>query len=148
MQAGTLGSSSTSATRHNPASVWGVPEAFQAIYAHAVEVPAGSRLLLLSGQLGIAPDGKLANSFEAQCEEAMANVERLLESAGLTTRHLVRVIYYLTRPEDLPYLAQVRRARWAQEAPPAITTLVVAALARPDCLIEIEATAFAVSEAP
>ena len=28
-------------------------------YSHAVEIPAGARLLLCSGQLGIAPDGRV-----------------------------------------------------------------------------------------
>ena len=129
--------------RHNPASVWPVPEAFRAIYAHAVETPAGRRLLFVSGQLGIAPDGTLAQGFGAQCEQAMGNVERLLETAGMTGADLVKVVYYLTRTEDLPSLGEVRRRRWGTGAPPSVTTLVVAALARPDALVEIEAVAAA-----
>lgn len=129
--------------RHNPATVWPVPEAFRAIYAHAVETPAGGRFLFVSGQLGLAPDGGLAQGFGAQCEQAMRDVEHLLEAAGMTEADLVKVAYYVTRADDLPALGEARRRRWASVAPPAVTTLVVAALARPDLLVEIEAIAAA-----
>jgi enamine deaminase RidA (YjgF/YER057c/UK114 family) len=36
---------------------------------------------------------------------------------------------------------ELRRKRWASPTPPAVTTLVVAALARPELLIEIDVTA-------
>jgi enamine deaminase RidA (YjgF/YER057c/UK114 family) len=129
--------------RHNPKTVWPVPEMFRPIYAHAVEVPAGQRLLLVSGQIGLSVDGTLASDFAAQCEQAMDNVERLLEGAGLSRANLVKVTYYLTRADDLPRLGEIRQRRWASDAPPAVTTLVVAALARPDFLVEVEAMAVA-----
>ena len=46
--------------RHNPASVWTVPEGFRSIYSHAVETAPGGRQLSISGQFGIAPDGTLS----------------------------------------------------------------------------------------
>jgi hypothetical protein len=42
----------------------------------------------------------------------------------------------LTRAVDLPTLGELRRKRWASATPPAVTTLVVAALARPELLVE------------
>lgn len=129
--------------RHNPPTVWPVPEAFRSIYAHAVAVPAGGCLLLVSGQLGVTPEGRMADGFDAQCREAMANVERVLESANLTVTHVVKATYYLTRVEDLPSLGDIRLERWGSPTPPAVTTLVVASLARADALVEIEVTAAA-----
>jgi 2-iminobutanoate/2-iminopropanoate deaminase len=114
--------------RHEPATIWQVPEGFRGIYAHAVQV-------------GVEPDGSVPVSFAAQCERAMTNVEALLADAGMTGADMIKVNYYLTRPADLPSLADIRNRRWASEAPPAVTTLVVAALARPELLIEIEVTA-------
>ncbi len=71
----------------------------------------------------------------------MTNVEELLAAAKMAISDIVKVTYYLTRPTDLPALSEARTRRWKSDAPPAVTTLVVAALARPDLLIEIEVTA-------
>ena len=129
--------------RHNPEAVWPVPAGFRSIYAHGVELRSNARLLFVSGQIGIAPDGSLAADFEAQCKMAMTNVEALLTAAAMTHTHIVKLVFYLTRAIDLPMLGELRRKRWASSTPPAVTTLVVAALARPELLIEIEVTAAA-----
>jgi enamine deaminase RidA (YjgF/YER057c/UK114 family) len=126
---------------HNPTTIWPVPEQFQTIYSHAAEISSTARTLYISGQVGVAAGGALAADFPAQCEQAMDNVEALLAAAEMTTANIVKLTYFLTRAADLPMLGQVRRRRWASPIPPAVTVLVVAALARPDYLIEIEAVA-------
>lgn len=128
---------------HNPASVWQVPDSFRSIYSHAFEVPAGKRLLFISGQFGVAPDGTLSPHFENQCEQAMDNVEALLAAAGMNTANLVKVTYFLTRSNDAPMLGEIRRKRWSMSEAPSVTALVVSALARPEYIIEIEAIAAA-----
>ena len=130
-------------TAHNPSSFWIVPQGFQTIYSHASEVPAGMRMLFISGQFGVAADGSLPTAFTDQAETAMNNVEALLASAGMTKAHLVKLNYYLTRPADAPTLADIRRSRWSSAEPPAVTAIVVSSLARADYLIEIEAIAAA-----
>ena len=134
--------------RHNPEAVWPVPESFRSIYAHGVELRGNARLLFVSGQIGIAPDGSLAPDFAAQCEVAMTNVEAMLAAAAMTHTNIVKLVFYLTRAVDLPMLGELRRNRWASSTPPAVTTLVVAALARPGLLVEIDATAAAMVLAP
>ena len=134
--------------RHNPEAVWPVPESFRSIYAHGVELRSNARLLFVSGQIGIAPDGSLAGDFAAQCEVAMTNVEALLATAAMTHTNIVKLVFYLTRAVDLPMLGELRRKRWASSTPPAVTTLVVAALARPGLLVEIDAIAAAMVLAP
>jgi enamine deaminase RidA (YjgF/YER057c/UK114 family) len=131
------------AARHNPTTVWSVPEPFRGIYSHAVELVAGTRMVFISGQIGVAPDGTLNADFDVQCEQAMDNVEALLAATRMTRANMVKVTYFLTRPEDYPRLGQIRRRRWAEGAPPAVTALIVAALARPECLVEIEVVAAA-----
>ena len=127
----------------NPPTVWAVPEEFRTIYAHAREVPAGARQVQVSGQLGVAPDGAMRPGFAQQLEQAMANVEALLAAAGMGLPDVAKTTFFLTRAEDLPALGEARRRRWASDAPPAVTVLVVAALARPDALVEVEAVAAA-----
>jgi enamine deaminase RidA (YjgF/YER057c/UK114 family) len=121
--------------------IWHVPEQFRGIYAHSRETSAGSRLLFISGQVGVALDGSLAATFDAQLEQAMTNVELLLGQAGMTRTDIVKLSYFVTRREDLAALGEIRRRRWSQSEPPAVTVLVVAGLARPDYLVEIEAIA-------
>ena len=127
--------------RHTPDSIRSVPATFQTIYTHAVEIAAPQRLLLMSGQIGVAPDGRTLETFEAQCEQAMTNVEALLASADMSVSDILRVTYYLTNVDDLPALSALRTARWGSDEPPAVTTLVVAALAKPGLLVDIEVTA-------
>jgi enamine deaminase RidA (YjgF/YER057c/UK114 family) len=126
---------------HNPPTVWTVPEQFRTIYAHATEVPAGTRQLHVSGQFGVTPDGAMRPDFAGQLGQAMGNTETLLASAGMGTADMVKATFFLTRKEDLPALGGARRERWASERPSAVTVIVVAALARPDALVEVEVAA-------
>ncbi|MCF4127284.1 RidA family protein [Methylobacterium sp. SyP6R] len=124
----------------DPPTVWTVPEPFRTIYIHACEVPAG-RLLFVSGQFGVAPDGRIREDFAGQLGQAMDNVEALLAAASLGLPHVAKATFFLTRAADLAELGQMRRARWASDRPAAVTVLVVAGLARPDALVEVEVTA-------
>ena len=66
----------------NPAALWRVPDAFRSVYSHAAEVAAASRVLFISGQFGVALDGRLPTDFGAQCGLAVDNVEALLAEIG------------------------------------------------------------------
>ena len=128
---------------HNPAALWQVPDAFRSVYSHAAEVAAPSRVLFISGQFGVAPDGRLPTDFAAQCGLAMDNVEAPLAAAGMTAANIVKLNYYATQATDFPMLMQIRQRRWAFDPAPSVTAIAVSALARPDYLIEIEAVAIA-----
>ena len=125
-------------TKHNPNTI---AAAFSS-YSLAVEASAQARWLHVSGQVGVAPDGALALSAEAQMETAFRNVLAILNSAGMGPHDLVKVTVFLTRAEDVGRYRQVRD-RMLAGATPASTLLVVAALADPGWLVEIEALAAA-----
>ena len=125
----------------NPPSVWQVPDAFTTIYSHAALVSGATDHVYVSGQFGIAPDGHLPSEFTAQAALAMDNVEAILAAAGMSKSNIVKLSYFLTRPADTAALGALRRERWPSHEPPAVTALVVSALARPEYLIEIEAVA-------
>ena len=124
----------------NPPTVWSVPEQFRTIYTHALETQAG-RTLFVSGQFGVARDGKMHADFPEQLGQAMDNVEALLSVGGMGLPHIAKATFFLTRTADLPVLGQVRLARWASDTPAAVTVIVVVTLARPDALVEVEVTA-------
>ena len=109
-------------------------------YSHAIEVPAGARWLHIAGQVGMAPDGTVPQSAEAQCEQIWKNIVAILEAAGMGVRDLVRINSYLTRAEDIA-VARTVRAKYLGDHEPASTLLVISRLAGPDLLMEIEAVA-------
>ena len=111
-----------------------------ATYIHGIEVPANARLLFISGQVGMRPDGTLAGSIEEQSEAAWSNVVGVLEEAGMGIGDIVKITSFVTRSENLPKYGAVRD-RYLAAHRPTSTLLVVQGLARPDLLIEVEAFA-------
>jgi 2-iminobutanoate/2-iminopropanoate deaminase len=109
-------------------------------YSHAILVPPGARWLYLSGQLGIAPDGAVPASFEAQAARCFENIRAIPAEAGMGFSDVVRLDTFLVDPADLPAYMAVRD-RYVSEPPPASTLLVIQALARPQLRIEVEAVA-------
>ena len=109
-------------------------------YSHAVEVPPSARWLYVSGQVGVMPDGAMAEGIEGQVDWTFRNLIAALEAAGMDTGDIVRLNQYLTRQADVGPLRTVR-ARHMGDARPASTLVVVAALASPDWMVEVEAVA-------
>lgn len=119
------------------------PEAIRAPfgnYSHAVEVPAGARFVICSGQLGIAPDDSVPPGMEAQAELAFRNIATLLSSAGLSMSDLVRLNAYVTRRENMSVYMAVRD-RFVSSPLPASTLMIVSGFSRPEFLVEVEAIA-------
>jgi len=134
-----------SATIHtlNPPTVWTVPEGFRNVYSHAAVASDTSKMLFVSGQFGVRPDGSLPATFPEQAAQAMVNVEAILDEAGMSFANVVKLNFFLTRDADAPDLVKLRAEKWGSTPPPAVTVLTVSALAKPAYLIEIEAIALA-----
>ena len=111
-------------------------------YSHAVEVPEGSRLLYISGEVGVLPDGTVPETIEAQAEACWRNIIAILADAGMGIDDLVKITTYLVRPEDVA-AAGAARAKHFGDARPGSATIIVKALVNPSFLIEIEAVAAA-----
>lgn len=77
---------------------------------------------------------------EAQAEQAMANIDLLLREAGSRLADIVKVVVYLVDPRYREPVYQVM-GRWLEGVHPVSTGVVVTALARPEWLVEIDATA-------
>jgi enamine deaminase RidA (YjgF/YER057c/UK114 family) len=109
-------------------------------YCHGVEVPAGKRLVVCSGQLGIGPDDSIPDDAGAQAELCFSNIEAVLAEAGLGLKDIVRINAYVTdRAHMKPYMAV--RDRLVAEPPPASTLMIVSGFTRPEFKVEIEAIA-------
>ncbi|MFL5333409.1 MAG: RidA family protein, partial [Geminicoccaceae bacterium] len=65
-------------------------------YHHLVEASGATRLLFLSGQLGIRPDGTVPEEVTAQTAQAFANIDACLAAAGFTRAQVLRLSVFLT----------------------------------------------------
>ncbi len=111
-------------------------------YAHGVEVPAGARLVLTSGQLGIGLDDAVPDGAEAQAALCFANCAAILAEAGMGAGDVVRINAFVTdRAHMAAYMAA--RDRWLADVAslPASTLVIVAGFTRPEFLVEVEVTA-------
>ena len=114
-------------------------------YSHVARVPAGATLVVIAGQVGVAPDGTLADGFGAQCAQAFANVDAALAAAGGGWSSVIQTMTFITRREDVPALREWRNTEFARLFPdaryPPNTLLVVSGLASEEMLIEVQAIA-------
>lgn len=97
-------------------------------------------LVFLSGQLGINPaTGELAEGVCAQAEQSLANIETLLNEAGVTTGNVVKTTVFLADIDDFKAVNEVYAKHF--EAPfPARSAIQVAAIPA-GALVEIEVIA-------
>jgi 2-iminobutanoate/2-iminopropanoate deaminase len=112
-------------------------------YSQCALAEGTTRRLEISGQIGIHPDGTLAEGLAAQLDVALANVDRALAAAGMTRANLMKITVYLT--ENSPQAVAIYRERrdsWVGDhAPPASTLLIVAGLASSALEVEVDAVA-------
>ena len=109
-------------------------------YSHAIEVPTRSRLLFVSGQISVAPDGSCAVDFATQARQCWRNLTAVLAEANMSLTDVVKIQAFVTRASDLETYRTIRN-EMVGAARPAHTLLVVAALGRPEWLVELEAVA-------
>lgn len=110
-------------------------------YHHAVKIPENSEWLVISGQVGIDPAGKVAGGISEQTEQAFRNVVACLEANGMAKEDLVKLTVYLTDPRFIGDYRAVRSAVIGDDIQPASTLVIVSGLATPGFLVEIEAWA-------
>lgn len=109
-------------------------------YCHGVSVPAGARRVIVSGQIGIAPDGTIEATGEAQMRRCWSNLFAVLAAEGLGKEHLAKITVFITRPEDVGLYRTIRDEVLEGHAPGS-TLLIVSGLASPELTVEIEGEA-------
>jgi enamine deaminase RidA (YjgF/YER057c/UK114 family) len=110
------------------------------IYNHVVKV---GNTVYIAGQLSRDENGNAIHigDAEAQTVQAWANLKTAVEAAGGTLADIVKTNTYVVGTENL---AKVRAARLnilPPEGRPTSTTVVVAGLADPGLVVEVEAIA-------
>jgi len=121
-------------TALNPTTVPGSP-----FYSQGIDV-RNAGLVFVSGQVGMTAHGEVLEGIEAQAAQAVANLNAVLDEAGLTAANLAKLTIYLTDPADVgPFMGAVGGT--LPDPPPATTLLIVNGLASPELRVEIEAVA-------
>jgi enamine deaminase RidA (YjgF/YER057c/UK114 family) len=108
------------------------------------EVSGAQRVLYCAGQISVDAEGKTmhAGDFRGQLNRTIDNIERVLTGAGFSFADVVRLNIYTTDLEGFFANRDVLLKRVTGAGAKQTSTLLgVARLARPDLLVEIEATA-------
>lgn len=102
--------------------------------------PPGS-LLIVGGQNGTDATGAIVpGGLREQTVQALRNVLAVLAVAGCSQEHVAKLTIHLVAPADILEGFAAAQEVWGQH-PTAITVLQVAALGRPEALVEIDAIA-------
>ena len=123
-------------TSHTPDTI----RAPFAQYVHGVEIPAGFRLLVCSGQVGVTPEDTVPDDAEAQADQCFANIREILRSADMSADDVVRLNAFVT---DRAHLAAYMRARdrFIGARATASTLMIVSGFTVPELKVEVEALA-------
>ncbi|WP_405951646.1 RidA family protein [Streptomyces prunicolor] len=110
-------------------------------YTHVVT--GTGRFVAISGQLALDEDGKLVGEGDpaAQARQVFENLRRCLASADATFDDVVKLTYFVTDMAHIPTIREARAAHIPDDRLPAASAVQVAALVRPEFLMEIEAFA-------
>lgn len=81
-------------------------------------VPAGARLVFISGQASVDGQGKIVSgSFEEEFRRSIENVRRVLAAAGCTLEDVIQTRNYVDQPADLPLYNQLYREVFTEPFP-------------------------------
>lgn len=126
--------------RKTAANPPGVAAPIRAYYSNCVRVSAGP-LLFVSGQIALDAEGKLVGKDDVavQSEQALRNIQHILQQHGATMSDVVKVTVYVT---DIAYLDPITpvRMKYFPNEGPASAIVEVSRLAY-DAKVEIDAIA-------
>lgn len=108
-------------------------------YIHALEVRHPTRLLFVSGTMGLDQEGMAAVDLDGQLELIWSNLRTILASADMTVDNIVRLTSYL---RDGAFVEANQNARLRALGGRAVpTTAIIVETLSDDWLVEIEIVA-------
>lgn len=111
------------------------------VFSHAVKAE-GKQFLFISGLTARDINGSIVGKgdMKAQTRQILENMKIILEDAGASFDHIVKVTVYVTELKDFKEIHNVR-AQYFKKDLPASTLVQVSRLVNEDCMIEIDAIA-------
>lgn len=125
----------------NPAELGPAPR----FYSHAVTIAAPAKLVYVSGQISVGPDGSVIGEgdLRRQCEQVFENVTTVLRASGAAWGDVIKMNAYMAgmTDENVAVFREVRAKYLIPGERPASTFVGVARLVQPELLIEVEVMA-------
>jgi len=115
-------------------------------YSHQIEINGNERMLVLSGQVGMRPDGMVPEDPLEQMDIAFENIFSNLQIANMGVKDIIKLTYYLVGEIDTAKRRELVASKLQGHAP-CSTLMYVAALASPIYKVEIDAWASSLSQA-
>ena len=113
-------------------------------FSQAVSVSGVHRVIYIGGQNAVDASGAIVGKSDlaTQTRQVFRNLELVLSAAGARLEHIVKWNIMVVAGQPIPSAYQVFQEEWDRELnPPAVSVGIVAGLANPDFLIEIDAIA-------
>jgi len=114
-------------------------------FSQVVTTQGNGKTIYIGGQDAVNAQGEVVGKGDIaeQTEQVMKNLQTALSACGATFENIVKLSIYLVQGQDLYRGFQVSQKYFGNLTnPPAISVLIVAGLANPNFLVEIDATAF------
>ena len=114
-------------------------------FSQAVITKGNGSTIYIGGQNAITKDQQITGKGDiaVQTAHALKNVETALRAAGANVDELIKLTIYIVQGQDLRKGFEGAQSFLKKlNNPPVISGIVVAGLANPDYLVEIEAVAF------
>jgi 2-iminobutanoate/2-iminopropanoate deaminase len=98
--------------------------------------------IYVTGQTGAVDDkGNPIKGAESQTRQLLENMKKILEAAGASFDDMVKTTVFLVNVEDFAAMNKAYESYFTKDRP-ARSTIIVAGLAYPEWLVEIEAVAY------
>lgn len=98
--------------------------------------------IFVSGQVGhVDGEGNKVEGIEAQTRQVLEKMRSVLTAAGASLSDVVKTTVFLVRADDFAKMNEVYQTFFAKDYP-SRSTVIVAALARPEIIVEIEGIAY------
>ena len=117
------------------------------MFSPGVQIDGPATTLYIAGQIAADADGSTVGEgdFAAQVRQVFANIDVVLDEAGMCFSDIVKFTTYIVGAEHVPTFVETRAelfpALFGEGPFPANTLVVIDRLARPQFLVEIEAVA-------
>lgn len=113
-------------------------------FTQVVSISGAVKTVYVGGQNALDANGEVVGKGDlvAQTEQIFHNLDLALKGVGARLEHIVKWTIYVVQGQDIRSGFGVFGRVWGERPnPPAITVLVVAGLANPEFLAELEAIA-------
>ena len=113
-------------------------------WSNVVSVSGRAKTIYVGGQNAVDASGEIVGKGDlaAQTEQVFRNLETALAAAGARLENVIKWNLYVLAGQPIQPGFEVFQRVWGQRAnPPVITAAMVAGLAHPDFLLELDAVA-------